>query len=188
MLDVTKAKSRASTMLTRFFVLSINSSLPKHKRLGEHGINSVCTLSEDVTLDPGPRTQKIKASGAKRGLSHHLNAGGGVGAEFIHSIHTRFIFNAFMTADCPHDTLIHSMTVFLVFDFLRVCAVYKIIFHDGHGHCTSIPMHEIVVTSFCFFGRSAEDTANWITRFFKFIFEHMFKLPITKPEPKSRNQ
>ncbi|CAM3670111.1 hypothetical protein MEZE111188_01870 [Mesobacillus zeae] len=40
----------------------------------------------DVTLDPGPRTKKVRDSKSPFEISHHFNAGGGSGAEFIHSI------------------------------------------------------------------------------------------------------
>lgn len=57
------------------------------KRLGELGVSSVMTRTSDVTLEPDARTKKVKSCGAKVCLSHHFNAGGGLGAEFIHSIY-----------------------------------------------------------------------------------------------------
>lgn len=70
-------------------VYTLEAGLYVDKRLGEHGIDSVMTRSSDVTLDSGPRAEKVRKSGAKRCLSHHYNAGGGTGAEFIHSIFTK---------------------------------------------------------------------------------------------------
>ncbi len=58
------------------------------KRLKAHGIDSGLTRDKDITLEPNARTGAVKASKAPFGLSHHYNAGGGAGAEFIHSIHS----------------------------------------------------------------------------------------------------
>ncbi|CAM4013329.1 N-acetylmuramoyl-L-alanine amidase [Mesobacillus zeae] len=56
------------------------------RRLKEHRLTSGLTRSGDETLDSGPRTKRVRDSKAKFGMSHHFNAGGGSGAEFIHSI------------------------------------------------------------------------------------------------------
>lgn len=69
-------------------VYTLEAALYVDKRLKDHGIKSTVTRSKDVTLDQGPRTRKVKDSRAKRGFSHHFNAGGGEGAEFIKSIYS----------------------------------------------------------------------------------------------------
>jgi N-acetylmuramoyl-L-alanine amidase len=66
-------------------VYTLEASLYVHNRLLEHGIASSLTRSSDVTLEETYRVSKV--SNYKNCLSHHFNAGGGVGAEFIHSIH-----------------------------------------------------------------------------------------------------
>ncbi|MBT2217814.1 N-acetylmuramoyl-L-alanine amidase [Virgibacillus dakarensis] len=65
---------------------TLEAALYVDKRLGELGVNSVMTRSTDKTLTSVPRTDIVKSSGAKYCLSHHFNAGGGKGAETIHSI------------------------------------------------------------------------------------------------------
>lgn len=55
------------------------------RRLADHGIGSHCSRSKDVTLNEGPRVDR--ASKYKYCISHHYNAGGGSGAETIHSIY-----------------------------------------------------------------------------------------------------
>jgi N-acetylmuramoyl-L-alanine amidase len=56
------------------------------KRLGDHGIYSHCSRSKDETLSVSARTGKVKKY--DKCISHHYNAGGGTGAEFIHSIYS----------------------------------------------------------------------------------------------------
>ncbi|MFD2046002.1 N-acetylmuramoyl-L-alanine amidase [Ornithinibacillus salinisoli] len=56
-----------------------------NSRLKELGIDSDMTRTADVTLDQKDRT--AKTSRYAKGISHHYNAGGGAGAEFIHSIY-----------------------------------------------------------------------------------------------------
>lgn len=65
---------------------TLEASLYVDKRLKEHGIKSGYTRDKDVTLESSDRTTKVKQSNAPFGMSHHFNAGGGAGAEFIHSI------------------------------------------------------------------------------------------------------
>lgn len=67
------------------------------KRLREHGISSNVTRASDITLNPSPRTVKVKQY--KKGISHHFNAGGGNGSEFIHSIHSNGKFDALLTEE-----------------------------------------------------------------------------------------
>lgn len=64
---------------------TLEAALYVNKRLAEHGIDSVCTRTSDVTLDQTPRTSKVRKY--KRCISHHFNAGGGDGVEIIHSIY-----------------------------------------------------------------------------------------------------
>jgi N-acetylmuramoyl-L-alanine amidase len=54
-------------------------------RLKELGIDGDMTRTADVTLNQKDRTSKT--SRYAKGISHHFNAGGGSGAEFIHSIY-----------------------------------------------------------------------------------------------------
>lgn len=65
---------------------TLEAALYVDKRLKEHGIDSGLTRDKDVTLEPNTRTAAVRASKAPFALSHHYNAGGGAGAEFIHSI------------------------------------------------------------------------------------------------------
>lgn len=63
-------------------------------RLKELGIDSDMTRTSDVTLDQAPRTAKVRKY--KKAISHHYNAGGGAGGEFIHSIHADGKFEAIL--------------------------------------------------------------------------------------------
>lgn len=65
---------------------TLEAGLYVDKRLKEHGITSDMTRTTDVTLTNAQRTANVRNSGAKYCFSHHFNAGGGSGAEFIHSI------------------------------------------------------------------------------------------------------
>ncbi|AND39557.1 N-acetylmuramoyl-L-alanine amidase [Cytobacillus oceanisediminis] len=67
-------------------VYTLEAELYVHKRLKDHGISNDVTRTSDVTLDENPRVNKVK--NYKYCLSHHFNAGGGNGAEFIHSIYS----------------------------------------------------------------------------------------------------
>lgn len=69
-------------------VYTLEAATYVNKRLAEHGISSGLTRTGDETLEQSQRTAKVKASLSPYGLSHHYNAGGGEGAEFIHSIHS----------------------------------------------------------------------------------------------------
>lgn len=61
-----------------------------HARFLELGVSSQLTRTSDVTLDSGPRTAKVRNSGADICLSHHFNAynGEAIGCETIHSIYS----------------------------------------------------------------------------------------------------
>jgi N-acetylmuramoyl-L-alanine amidase len=65
---------------------TLEAALYVDNRLKAHGIESGLTRDKDITLEPNARTAAVRASKAPFGLSHHYNAGGGAGAEFIHSI------------------------------------------------------------------------------------------------------
>lgn len=66
-------------------VYTLEAALYVNKRLLEHAIESECTRYKDETLEESPRVAKVKKF--SHGISHHFNAGGGSGAEFIHSIY-----------------------------------------------------------------------------------------------------
>jgi|SRR6185312_1775233 len=67
-------------------VYTLEASLYVNRRMQELGISSDVTRTKDMGLSQAVRTGKMRTSA--KGLSHHFNAGGGVGAEFIHSIHS----------------------------------------------------------------------------------------------------
>ncbi|MUV39491.1 N-acetylmuramoyl-L-alanine amidase [Lentibacillus sp. JNUCC-1] len=63
-------------------------SLYQEKRFKELGVSVAMTRRSDKHLPSGPRTKIVRDSGAKYCISNHINAGGGQGAETIHSIHS----------------------------------------------------------------------------------------------------
>ncbi|MFS0821529.1 N-acetylmuramoyl-L-alanine amidase [Bacillus sp. 1P02SD] len=67
-------------------VYTLEAALYVDKRLERLGIASDSTRTSDVTLNPEARTAKVKTY--KKCISHHFNAGGGSGAETIHSIYS----------------------------------------------------------------------------------------------------
>ncbi|MBF8982583.1 N-acetylmuramoyl-L-alanine amidase [Lutibacter sp. B2] len=68
---------------------SLKISLYQHKRFKELGLGCVLTRDVDKYLNSIDRTNIVKSAGAKYCISNHLNSGGGVGAETIHSIHNK---------------------------------------------------------------------------------------------------
>lgn len=68
--------------------LVLKISLYQYRRFIELKVPVTMTRETDITLDSRPRTSKVKKSGAKYCISNHINAGGGDGAETIHSIHS----------------------------------------------------------------------------------------------------
>lgn len=70
-------------------VLNMEATNYQLKRFKELGIDAETTRTGDATLNPTPRTNKVKDSGAKICLSNHYNAGGGEGCETIHSIYSK---------------------------------------------------------------------------------------------------
>lgn len=65
---------------------NLEAALYVNGRLKEHGIDSTCTRTGDITLSNTERTNIVKQY--KNCISHHFNAGGGSGTETIHSIHS----------------------------------------------------------------------------------------------------
>lgn len=65
--------------------LTLEVSLYQQKRFQELGVSVSMTRTTDIAVDPAPRSQKVKASGAKICISNHFNSGGGEGVETIYS-------------------------------------------------------------------------------------------------------
>jgi len=57
------------------------------ERFRQLGVAVALTRTSDETVEPGPRTKRVRDSGAKYCISNHINAGGGRGVETIHSIY-----------------------------------------------------------------------------------------------------
>lgn len=66
-------------------VLTLEAATYVNQRLKELGVNTTVTRSGDVNLSSARRTDLVKKY--DKCISHHFNAGGGEGAEFIHSIY-----------------------------------------------------------------------------------------------------
>lgn len=66
----------------------LDISLYQFKRFNELGVSVALTRDEDVYISPEQRTKIVRESGAKHCISNHINAGGGDGAETIHSIYS----------------------------------------------------------------------------------------------------
>lgn len=64
---------------------NLKTALYIYNRAKALGIKCGITRTSDITLDPPNRAKLVKNSGFKHCLSCHVNAGGGDGAEFIHS-------------------------------------------------------------------------------------------------------
>lgn len=58
------------------------------KRYRELGIPVAITRNKDQTVSTTNRVKRVRMSGARYCHSNHINAGGGDGAEFIHSIYS----------------------------------------------------------------------------------------------------
>lgn len=67
--------------------LVLQISLYQAERFRQLGVSVELTRMDDVTLEPGPRTKRVRDSGARYCISNHINAGGGRGVETIHSIY-----------------------------------------------------------------------------------------------------
>ncbi|PKR78381.1 hypothetical protein CEY16_01085 [Halalkalibacillus sediminis] len=65
---------------------NLEASIYVNERLKELGYHSTLTRGSDKSLSNQQRTTITKRY--PKGISHHFNAGGGKGAEFIHSIHS----------------------------------------------------------------------------------------------------
>lgn len=68
------------------FVLKISKY--QLKRFKELGVDVSLTRTSDKYIDSTPRANIVKNSGADYCISNHINAGGGNGAETIHSIYS----------------------------------------------------------------------------------------------------
>lgn len=68
--------------------LTLAISLYMAQRAKQLGFDVSLTRETDIYLTPEQRTNIVKRSGAKICISNHINAGGGTGAEVIHSIHS----------------------------------------------------------------------------------------------------
>lgn len=75
-------------------IYTLEASLYVDNRLIELGIDSDVTRRTDTSLSSGNRTAKVKKY--KKCISHHYNAGGGHGAEFIHSIYSDGVFEGYL--------------------------------------------------------------------------------------------
>ncbi|WP_377891276.1 N-acetylmuramoyl-L-alanine amidase [Alkalihalobacillus sp. R86527] len=67
---------------------TLEVSLHQQLFLKNLGIQTMLTRTEDKGLTPSNRTNKVKSSGGSICISNHFNAGGGKGAEVIHSIYS----------------------------------------------------------------------------------------------------
>ncbi|WP_105614361.1 N-acetylmuramoyl-L-alanine amidase family protein [Vallitalea okinawensis] len=68
--------------------LNLKISLYQYDRFKKLGIPIQLTRHNDLSLPHNQRSQLVKDSGATYCLSNHINAGGGQGAELIHSIYS----------------------------------------------------------------------------------------------------
>jgi len=68
--------------------LTLKISLYQLDRFKELGVPVAITRKTDRTLSANERTKIVRDSGATYCLSNHINAGGGDGAEVIHSIYS----------------------------------------------------------------------------------------------------
>ncbi|MET3699338.1 N-acetylmuramoyl-L-alanine amidase [Bacillus oleivorans] len=66
----------------------LDISLYQYNRFKELGVPVALTRDKDVYVSPEQRTKIVRDSGAKHCISNHINAGGGDGAETIHSIYS----------------------------------------------------------------------------------------------------
>lgn len=80
--------------LEKDMVLQI--SLYQYYRLVELHFPVALTRDSDIYLSPEERTKIVRESGAQYCISNHINAGGGDGAEFIHSIYSDSTFSSIM--------------------------------------------------------------------------------------------
>lgn len=67
---------------------NLEISLYQYYRFMDLGIDALINRTDDVYLSPDDRVEMINRSEAKICISNHVNAGGGEGAETIHSIYT----------------------------------------------------------------------------------------------------
>lgn len=74
---------------------ALEAALYVNKRLKELRISSSITRNTDVSLSRQERTSKVKKY--DKCISHHFNAGGGAGTEFIHSIYANGRFEKLLS-------------------------------------------------------------------------------------------
>lgn len=72
---------------------ALKITLYQYRRFKQLGVPVLLTRDRDITLDPTPRATMVRNSGATYCFSNHINAGGGDGAEFIHSIYSDSSFS-----------------------------------------------------------------------------------------------
>lgn len=65
---------------------ALEISLYQLQRFKELGVDACITRDEDMYLGPAERTKIVRKSNSDICISNHINAGGGEGAETIHSI------------------------------------------------------------------------------------------------------
>lgn len=68
---------------------TLEVSIHQYHFLRKLGIQCLVTRERDLLLPPEKRVALVKQSGAKVCISNHYNAGGGSGAEVIHSIYSK---------------------------------------------------------------------------------------------------
>lgn len=68
---------------------NLDISLYQYQRFNDLGIKTVLTRDKDITIGPTERAKIVRESGATYCISNHINAGGGEGAETIHSIYSK---------------------------------------------------------------------------------------------------
>lgn len=69
--------------------LTLQISLYQFARFQALGVPVALTRTSDTSLTPEQRTKLVRESGAQYCISNHINAGGGEGAEAIHSIFSK---------------------------------------------------------------------------------------------------
>jgi len=70
--------------------MTLDISLYQYNRFRELGVKVALTRNSDMTLEPTPRAEMVKQSGAQYGISNHINAAPSstaAGAEAIYSVY-----------------------------------------------------------------------------------------------------
>lgn len=66
---------------------TLKITLYQLERFKQLGVDVAATRTNDKTINPGDRARLVRSYNAQFCISNHINAGGGDGAEIIHSIH-----------------------------------------------------------------------------------------------------